>query len=255
MKLILALVATSSVIVAPKCAAFTSLSNISKNQARIESRSSGLGPLPAFKFPSPAEKEPAIPTFIDPPNESIVNAVIEPLTDACILALRLSTCALMMHHGLDKIQNVDGFSVNVVAKFFGFLPGAPAFWTLSAAGTQVVGSVLLALGILSRPVAFSMMCTMIVAVVFHLLNTGLEGFPLAVVSQHSYNYELAAMYVGVLAYFSASGAGKFSVDETLLGGEVELYDKVLGKVFNNDSEFEVFEEEEVEESSPFKLPW
>jgi hypothetical protein len=61
------------------------------------------------------------------------------------------------------------------------------------------------------------------------------------------------MYVGVLAYFSASGAGRFSVDEKLLGGELELYDKALDKVFNNVSEVEVEEEEKVKVS--FKLPW
>ncbi len=100
-----------------------------------------------------------------------------------------------------------------------------------------------------------MMMTMVVAVVFHLLNTGAEGFPLAVVSQHSYNYELAAMYVGVLAYFSASGAGKYSIDEQVLGGELELYDKALGKVFNTvngDSEPVTIPEEE---KASFKLPW
>merc|ERR1711985_192984 len=43
--------------------------------------------------------------------------------DIFITVLRLGTCALMVHHGFDKIQNVDGFSANVVAKFFGFLPG------------------------------------------------------------------------------------------------------------------------------------
>merc|ERR1719148_48612 len=68
------------------------------------------------------------------------------------------------------------------------------------------------------PVALSMMFTMLAAVTFHLLNTGGEGFPLAVVSQHSYNYELAAMYVAVLAYFSAAGAGAYSVDNLILGG-------------------------------------
>merc|ERR1740127_425925 len=67
-------------------------------------------------------------------------------SDACITGLRLGTCALMVHHGLDKIQNVDGFSANVVAKFFGFLPGPPQFWTLSAAATQVVGAGLLGIG-------------------------------------------------------------------------------------------------------------
>merc|ERR1719161_3074801 len=59
--------------------------------------------------------------------------VAETVKDLGITALRLGTCALMVHHGFDKIQNVDGFSVNVVAKFFGFLPGPPQFWTLSAA--------------------------------------------------------------------------------------------------------------------------
>jgi uncharacterized membrane protein YphA (DoxX/SURF4 family) len=122
-----------------------------------------------------------------------------------ILVLRIGTCALMVHHGFDKIQNVEGFSANVVAKFFGFLPGPPQFWTYSAAATQIAGAGLLGVGVLSRPVAASMMTTMIVAVVFHLLNTGGEAFPLGVPKAHSYNFELAAMYVLVLGYFTVSG--------------------------------------------------
>merc|ERR1712125_177416 len=118
---------------------------------------------------------------------------------------------------------MGGFSANVVAKFFGFLPGPPEFWTVSAAATQIGGSALLAVGILSRPVAASMMTTMIVAVVFHLLNTGGEGFPLGVPAAHSYNFELASMYVAVLAYFTVSGAGAYSVDEKVLGGELNVY--------------------------------
>jgi len=155
---------------------------------------------------------------------------VQTITDLWILALRVGTCSLMIHHGFDKVQNVEGFSANVVAKFFGFLPGPPQFWTLSAAGTQIAGAGLLSVGILSRPVAFSMMCTMVVAVVFHLLNSGVEGFPLAVVKAHSYNYELAAMYVIVLAYFSANGAGAFSVDQAVLGGELNLYGSLWNSV-------------------------
>merc|ERR1719491_27364 len=161
---------------------------------------------------------------------------ITTLTDVGITALRIGTCSLLVHHGFDKVINVEGFSANVVAKFFGFLPGPPQFWTLSAAGTQIAGSGLLALGILARPVAFSMMMTMLVAVVFHLLNTGGEGYPFTVVSQHSYNYELAAMYVGVLAYFAAEGAGKFSVDEAILGGELNFYQSAFDKVFGGNDE-------------------
>lgn len=158
--------------------------------------------------------------------------IVQTLTDLCVLGLRLGTCSLMIHHGFDKVQNVEGFSVNVVAKFFGFLPGPPQLWTLSAAFTQIIGAVLLSVGVVSRPVAFSMMATMITAVVFHLQNTGGEGFPLAVVSQHSYNFELAAMYVCVLAYFSVAGAGAFSVDQAVLGGELNFYGRQLDKVFN-----------------------
>merc|ERR1711904_629761 len=129
------------------------------------------------------------------------------------------------------IQNVDGFSANVVAKFFGFLPGPPQFWTLSAAATQIVGAGMLSIGVFSRPTAAAMSATMITAVVFHLLNTGGEAFPLGIPKAHSYNFELAAMYVLVLGYFTVAGAGKYSVDEQVLGGELKVYKGVLDKVF------------------------
>jgi len=150
-----------------------------------------------------------------------------------ILVLRLGTCALMVHHGFDKIQNVDGFSANVVAKFFGFLPGPPQFWTLSAAATQIAGAGLLGVGAFSRPTAAAMSATMITAVAFHLLNTGGEAFPLGVPKAHSYNFELAAMYVFVLGYFTANGAGKYSVDEQILGGEINIYRGIFAKVFGD----------------------
>ena len=153
--------------------------------------------------------------------------VLEPVGDVVVTAMRVGTCALMIHHGLDKIVNVDGFSANVVQKFFGFLPGPAPFWTLSAAATQVVGAGFLAIGLFSRPAAAAMTATMLTAVIFHLENTGPEGFPLAVVKQHSYNYELAAMYVLVLGYFSIAGAGPLSVDEQVLGGELEFYEQTF----------------------------
>jgi uncharacterized membrane protein YphA (DoxX/SURF4 family) len=82
-----------------------------------------------FSRPAP---EPVAEEFEDP-------EFLQELSQLFILVLRLGTCALMIHHGFDKIQNVDGFSANVVAKFFGFLPGPPQFWTLSAAATQIAG--------------------------------------------------------------------------------------------------------------------
>merc|ERR1719428_545668 len=152
------------------------------------------------------------------------------VTDVAVTALRIGTCALMIHHGIDKVQNVEGFSANVVAKFFGFLPGPPQFWTLSAAATQIAGAGLLGVGVFARPVAAAMSATMITAVVFHLLNTGVEDFPLGIPKAHSYNIELAAMYVLVLGYFTVSGAGKYSVDELVLGGELNFYGGLIDKL-------------------------
>lgn len=208
--------------------------------------------LGAFRFgSSPATVEEA-DVFEAP---GLEEKIFDPLSDVLITSLRIGTCALMIHHGIDKIENVQGFSTNVVAKFFGFLPGDPSFWTLSAAATQVAGSVLLTLGILARPVALSMCATMVTAVIFHLLNTGPEGFPLAVVPQHSYNYELAAMYVGVLAYFSVAGAGAYSVDELVLGGELNLYSKVWNKIVGENDKSAVNDSAYVENKKEFKAPW
>ena len=158
------------------------------------------------------------------PTGNFLEPIADGVSDVIILGLRVGTCALMVHHGFDKIQHVDGFTANVVDKFFGFLPGPGKFWTLSAAGTQIVGAGLLSVGVLARPVALSMMATMVTAVIFHLLNTGenmtnlstesvfptpilkihshysalsgVEGFPLGVPEAHSYNFE-----VRVLIYY------------------------------------------------------
>ena len=35
-----------------------------------------------------------------------------------LLQVRLTMASLMVHHGLDKLQNAEGFSANVVAKSF-----------------------------------------------------------------------------------------------------------------------------------------
>lgn len=228
----------------PSGSAFsTSRTNISSAVVPSTSR------LGAFKFGG----APAAAAVEEP---VLQEKLFDPLTDVFITTLRIGPCALMIHHGIDKIDNVEDFSKNVVAKFFGFLPGDLAFWTLSAAGTQVAGSVLLAVGVLARPVALSMCATMFTAVVFHLLNTGPEGFPLTVVPQHSYNYELAAMYVDVLAYFSVAGAGAYSVDEIVFGGELNLYGNVLNKVFGGKGDKEdAVTDTYVENEKEFKAPW
>mmetsp|Transcript_41694 Transcript_41694/g.46544 ORF Transcript_41694/g.46544 Transcript_41694/m.46544 type:complete len:259 (-) Transcript_41694:117-893(-) len=238
--------------IATSCSGFTTspvLNRVSSTTTNFVAKSS-TGPLEVFRG-GPLQ---AASSFDDEKDSSLSN-IFTPVTDVIVTVLRVGTCALLIHHGFDKVQNVVGFSENVVAKFFGFLPGNPQFWTLSAAGTQIVGSVLLSVGFLTRPVAISMCATMAVAVIFHLLNTGAEGFPLAVVPQHSYNFELAAMYVAVLTYFSAAGAGAYSVDNLVLGGELNFYESTFKKIFDGEEEEAFVEEPVIEDSKSFKLPW
>ena len=63
------------------------------------------------------------------PEQQSLEAALEPVANVLATTLRVGTCALMVHHGIDKVQNVDGFSANVVAKFFGFLPGPCLLYT------------------------------------------------------------------------------------------------------------------------------
>ena len=48
--------------------------------------------------------------------------------------------------------------------------------------------------------------------------------------------QLAAMYVVTLLYFTAAGAGPYSVDEQVLGGELNFYQGLVDKVTGDDEE-------------------
>ena len=71
-------------------------------------------------------------------------------TDLSLLLLRVVTASLIVHHGLDKLEHVDGFSNNVIAVYFPFLPGPPAFWTYLSAAFELVGSFCVAVGLFTR---------------------------------------------------------------------------------------------------------
>ena len=72
--------------------------------------------------------------------------IVQTASDLTITALRVGTCALVAHHGNDKLDHADGFSDDVVAKSFGFFPGVPKIWTCAAAAAQLLGSIFLGTG-------------------------------------------------------------------------------------------------------------
>ncbi|MEL7085433.1 MAG: DoxX family protein [Cyanobacteria bacterium P01_G01_bin.4] len=118
------------------------------------------------------------------------------------LVARLALGGLMIHNGLDKLADVQGFADNVVS-FIG-LP-FPVFFTYCAAYVEIVSSVLLVLGLLTRLNALALFATMGVAIFFHLKADGLQVPPL----------ETASLYATLYTLFLVCGAGRWSLDELI----------------------------------------
>lgn len=151
-----------------------------------------------------------------PPSRLIALSLglLRPKTDTSLgfqvlwLMIRISAGGLMIHNGLDKLADVQGFADNVVA-YIG-LP-YPLFFTYCAAYVEVVGAILLILGVLTRLNALALLVTMAVAIFFHIKGNGLQVTPL----------ETAALYASFYLFFLVNGAGKFAIDTWLwqqLGG-------------------------------------
>ncbi len=118
------------------------------------------------------------------------------------LVVRVVVGLLMIHNGFSKLADVQGFATNVV-KLIG-LP-YPVFFTYCAAYTEIISSILLALGLLTRLNAVALLFTMSIAVYFHLKG---EGFHIAPV-------ETASLYSLIYLLFAVGGGGVFALDAVL----------------------------------------
>ena len=114
-----------------------------------------------------------------------------------ILILRVFIGAAMMTHGCAKL-------FGGMEKFTGFVTSigvpAPQVMAYLAALSESLGAFLLAIGLLTRPAAFMIICTMSVAIF-----GALEGLPFA-------KQELAWLYLVPALMFLLKGAGKWSLD-------------------------------------------
>ena len=132
-------------------------------------------------------------------------------SDLCLLILRVSAGVLMIHHGLEKLQDPAGFTSFIVDQYFPFLPFDHILWTYLAAYTQIIGSVFLVLGIATRPAVIGLLSTMLFAMVFHFLDTGLQGAPFAIVEAHNYEFETSALYFFIFLVLAIAGPGSLSL--------------------------------------------
>ena len=134
------------------------------------------------------------------------------MADLSMLFLRIVAASLIVHHGLQKTGNPEGFATNVIAAYFPFLPFDPLFWTYLSAGFELVGSFCLVVGLFVRPAAMFLAGTMMVAVTFQLLSQGLQGYPFGQPpSGPAYTFEPALSFLAITGHIFLSGPGQFAV--------------------------------------------
>lgn len=110
-----------------------------------------------------------------------------------------SGLALAIGHGIGKIPPSDGF-IQGVSKLGFPLPGLFAW---AAGCSEFFGGILLAAGLFTRPSAFFVLCTMLVA---GLIRHAADPFS---------TKEKAFMYAAIALLFVLVGAGKYGLDAIL----------------------------------------
>ena len=119
--------------------------------------------------------------------------------DFAYLVLRVFTGALLIHHGFEKLNDINNFADAFVRPLH--LP-FPVTLSYIAAGSEIGGSWLLILGLATRLGATAILGTMSVAI-YHALVT--SGFNI-------YLLELLALYFASAISIILLGPGKFSAD-------------------------------------------
>jgi putative oxidoreductase len=109
---------------------------------------------------------------------------------------------MMIHHGADKLANPQDFATNYVAAIG--LP-FPLLLAYVAAYSEIIGSWLLILGLLTPVGALALTGTMAVAGYHHILTSGLNIYVL----------ELVVLYLGGSLAILLAGPGRFSFDAAM----------------------------------------
>jgi len=126
--------------------------------------------------------------------------VLQNLQSLALLLARLTVAYGFLEPALSKWKDIGA-----IAEWFGSMGiPLPTLNAYMAATTEIVGVVLLTLGLFTRLISLPMMVIMVVAVMtVHIAN----GF-----SAGSNGFEIPLYYFLFLLIFVAFGAGKFSLD-------------------------------------------
>ena len=120
-----------------------------------------------------------------------------------LLLLRLSIGIMLIHHGYEKLDNINNFADAFVRPLH--LP-FPIFLSYVAAFSEIGGSWLLILGLATRFGALAIVGTISVAIYHALVTSGFNIFLL----------ELLLLYFASATSIALTGPGDFSIDEVII---------------------------------------
>ena len=123
--------------------------------------------------------------------------------DTALLLLRVITGTVLIHHGYEKLANIENFADAFVRPLH--LP-FPIFLSYLAAFSEIGGSWLLIIGLATRFGALAIMGTISVAIYHALVTSGFNIFLL----------ELLLLYFASSSCIALSGPGNFSIDEVII---------------------------------------
>ncbi len=125
------------------------------------------------------------------------------LSDAGLLVLRVFVGTLLIHHGYEKLANINNFADAFVRPLHLHFPVTLSY--LAACG-EIVGSWLLITGLATRFGALAITGTISAAIYHALITTGFNIYLLELLGL----YEAAAIAIILI------GPGKFSIDELIV---------------------------------------
>lgn len=142
-------------------------------------------------------------------NKALIHRVLATDNSLTSLALRLPAAVIFVAHGAQKLfGSFGGYGLEGTGQWMASIGLEPGYLMALAAGSaEFFGGIALLIGLLTRPAAFVLAITMLVAIITVHLPNGLF------MSNNGYEFGLTLLSISVALVFN--GGGKLSLDRKL----------------------------------------